>query len=94
MVTTIQRWGNSQAIRLPKIILDSLLLQENDQVDIVAENDSIIIRRSARKRRAKKSIDERLETFYHKPIDEILADETLYAPTEYDWGKPMGKEVW
>ncbi|MCL2054987.1 MAG: AbrB/MazE/SpoVT family DNA-binding domain-containing protein [Oscillospiraceae bacterium] len=94
MLTTIQRWGNSQAVRLPKAILDLLLLQENDQVDIVAENDSIVIRKSARKRRAKKSIDERLEAFYKKPLEEILADETLYNPTEYDWGNPMGKEVW
>ncbi|MCL2078360.1 MAG: AbrB/MazE/SpoVT family DNA-binding domain-containing protein [Oscillospiraceae bacterium] len=94
MLTTIQKWGNSQAIRLPKAILDSLLLQESDQVYIVAEDDSIVIRKSSRRRRAKKSIDERLEAFYQKPINEIFADESLYAPAEYDWGKPMGKEVW
>ena len=94
MFTTIQRWGNSQAVRLPKTILDTLFLQENDPVEISAENDSIIIRKSARRRRAKKSIGERLEEFYQKPIDDILADESLYSPTEYDWGKPVGKEAW
>ena len=94
MFTTIQRWGNSQAVRLPKTILETLFLQENDQVEIVAENDSIIIKKAARKRRAKKSLDERLEEFYQKPIEEILADESLYSPMEYDWGKPAGKEAW
>jgi antitoxin MazE len=33
MHTTIQRWGNSQAVRLPKTILEVLLLKENDQVE-------------------------------------------------------------
>ena len=94
MLTTIQRWGNSQAVRLPKAILEALFLQENDPVEITAENDSIIIRKSTRKRRAKKSLKERLEEFYQKPIDEILANDSLYSPTEYDWGKPVGKEAW
>ena len=94
MLTTIQRWGNSQAVRLPKIILESLLIGENDPVEITAENDSIIIKKAARKRRAKKSLEERLEEFYQKPIDEILEDKSLYNPVEYDWGKPAGKEVW
>ena len=70
------------------------MLQENDPVEIVAENDAIIIKKATRKRRAKKSLEERLEAFYQKPIDEILADESLHSPTEYDWGKPVGKEVW
>ena len=94
MFTTIQKWGNSQAVRLPKTILETLFLQENDQVEIVAENDSIVIKKAARKRRAKKSLEKRLEEFYQKPIEEILADESLYSPAEYDWGKPAGNEVW
>ncbi|MCL2343835.1 MAG: AbrB/MazE/SpoVT family DNA-binding domain-containing protein [Firmicutes bacterium] len=94
MITTIQKWGNSQGVRLPKVILEAVFLEENDPVEIVAENDSIIIRKPARKRRAKRSLEERLEVFYQKPIDEILADDDLYAPTEVDWGKPVGKEVW
>jgi len=83
MFTTIQRWGNSQAVRLPKIILESLLLKENDSVEITTENDSIIIKKTTRKRRAKKSLDERFENY--------TGD---YQCTEYDWGGPVGKEVW
>ena len=94
MLTTIQKWGNSQGVRLPKSILEKFLLKENDPVEIEANNDSIIIKKAARKRRAKKSLEERLENYYQKPLEEILADESLYTPTEYDWGEPVGKEVW
>lgn len=83
MLTTIQRWGNSQAVRLPKAILEALLLQENDQVELIAENNTIIIKKATRKRRANKSLEERFKNY--------TGD---YKCTEYDWGAPVGKEVW
>ena len=83
MITTIQKWGNSQGVRLPKSILETLFLQENDPVEITAENDFIIIKKATRKRRAKKSLEERFENY--------AGD---YHCVEYDWGGPVGKEVW
>ena len=83
MVTTIQKWGNSQGVRLPKAVLELLFLQENDTVEITTDNDSIIIRKATRKRRAKKSLEERFENY-----------EGGYQCAECDWGKPMGREVW
>jgi len=83
MTTTIQKWGNSQAVRLPKPILESLFLRENDQVEIIAENDSIVIKKTTRKRRASKSLEER---FANSNVDHTFS--------EYDWGEPVGKEVW
>ena len=83
MMTTIQKWGNSQGVRLPKSILDELSLQENDPIEIVAANDSIIIMRVGRKRRAKKSLEERFDNY-----------DGDYKCSECDWGKPVGKEVW
>ena len=44
MYTTIQKWGNSQAIRLPKAILELAKIQEKDRVELKVENGSIIIR--------------------------------------------------
>jgi hypothetical protein len=32
MFTTIQKWGNSQAVRLPKAVLEKASLKENDAV--------------------------------------------------------------
>ena len=83
MFTTIQKWGNSQGIRLPKAVLESVYLQENDSVEITTENDTIIIKKATRKRRAKKSLEERFENYSGD-----------YPFTEFDWGRPMGKEVW
>ena len=82
-MTTIQKWGNSQAVRLPKAILEEMSLQENDRVEIIAENDVIIIKKTTRKRRAKKSLEERFKDY-----------DGDYQCEEYDWGKPVGKEVW
>ncbi|MCL2048063.1 MAG: AbrB/MazE/SpoVT family DNA-binding domain-containing protein [Defluviitaleaceae bacterium] len=83
MTTTIQKWGNSQAIRLPKPILEMLFFQENDTVELVAENDTLIIKKADRPRRAKKSLEERFSGY--------IGD---YECSEFDWGKPVGNEVW
>ena len=83
MMTIIQKWGNSQGVRLPKTILDALSLQENDAVEIVAENNSIIIKKATRKRRAKKCLEERFKNYTGN-----------YQCTEWETGKPVGKEVW
>ncbi len=83
MYTTIQKWGNSQGIRIPKALLDSLLLKENDPVEIISENDSIVIKKATRNRRAKKSLEERFEGYTGN-----------YECAEWDTGKPVGGEVW
>ena len=43
METKLQKWGNSDGIRIPSNILKSLNLKTNDKVDLVQENDKIII---------------------------------------------------
>ena len=94
MLTTIRRLGSDRAVCLPKNFLDSLFISENDSVEVFIENESIVIQKAARTRRSKLNLEEPLERFYQKPILEILADDDLYAPTEYDWGKPIGREAW
>ncbi|MCL1844604.1 MAG: AbrB/MazE/SpoVT family DNA-binding domain-containing protein [Defluviitaleaceae bacterium] len=83
MVTTIQKWGNSHAVRLPEAIIDALFLQENDAVEISADDNAITIKKAERKRRAKKSLEERFENY--------TGD---YVCKEHDWGKPVGREFW
>jgi len=83
MYTSIQKWGNSQAVRIPKIVLEALSLCENDRVEITAENDTIVIKKTARKRRAKVSLAERFENY--------TGD---YQCIEYDWGPDVGLERW
>ena len=76
--STIQKWGNSQAIRLPKAILDIAQLSENEPIQIIAEPNRIIIQKSK----------------MHKPLRERLAGfDGTYIAEEWDTGLPVGKEV-
>ena len=45
MPTTIQKWGNSLAVRLPKEIIRHLALKQGSGVLVRHDKDTIIIRR-------------------------------------------------
>ena len=83
METTIQKWGNSHAIRIPKSILDLLFLKENDKVELKTDNDCVIVTKAKRKRRAKTSLEERFINYNGS-----------YVCSECETGKPVGNEVW
>ena len=78
MNVTVKKWGNSQAIRLPKAITESLGIKENERVDIKVRDDEIIIKKIHR----------------HKSFEERMAGyDGNYEFTEMNTGEPMGKEV-
>ena len=81
MTTTIQKWGNSQGVRLPKVILDGLNLREGEEVEIFAQDNAIVIKTRAKKR---------------KSIEELFANyDGNYKPKEIEWGEDVGREkVW
>ena len=81
MTVNIQRWGNSQGIRIPKHMLDDLSWSDNETVDITIENGKIVIERTSPSQ--KKNIVELFEGFNGK-----------YDAEEFDWGEPSGREVW
>lgn len=81
MTAKIQQWGNSQGIRLPKVILDSLDIQLNDEVEIEQSGDKLLISKKKYKSR--------------KNIAELFADYNgSYQSDELDWGMTEGKEIW
>lgn len=82
MQTHIVKWGNSRGIRLPKVLLDSVHLADNDAVEITTENNQIIIKKAENKK-AYPTIQERFKDF-----------EGVYEPIDMDWGEPEGKEIW
>ena len=88
-ITTIARWGNSRAIRLPAPLLESLNLKDNDIVEIRTDNDKIIIQ----KQYQRKSLKQRVEEFYGKDFETVLK-ENPYEYEEMDWGPPIGDEIW
>ena len=80
MLARIQKWGNSQGIRIPKQLLSIASIKEGEEVEITAEYDKIIIRR------VEKSI-------IKYRIEELFADYGADTKqVEEDWGTPSGKE--
>jgi len=87
MQTTVVKWGNSHGIRLPKAFLNSIDIVENDPVDVTLDNEKIIIKKIVNSKR--KKLEQRLHEFYGDDYDKIVEPQQ-----EYDWGKPVGKEIW
>ena len=79
MYATIQKWGNSQGLRIPKALLDAVGLKEHDRVELVQMDDGINIRRAS--------------SIPHRTL-EAVSYTHLRAHEELDWGKAEGSEAW
>lgn len=88
MYATVQKWGNSQGIRIPKALLEGLGIFENDRVELLQRDDMITIKKVTAPRH--KTLEERLTAFYGKPVKQI----PRFTDEEADWGKAEGEEVW
>ena len=82
MVTKIQKWGNSQGLRLARHVLEDARISVGDEVSVTARDGMIVIA-PVRRIRGKQSLQEL--------VSRIPKD---YEPKEVDWGNPAGKEVW
>ncbi len=81
MQATIQKWGNSQGIRIPKAFLEALGMMENDVVELNRVNDNLVITKVKEKKEL--------------TIDDIFQGyDGEYTPEAFDWGLPVGREVW
>jgi len=82
MITKVQKWGNSQGLRLSKELLSDAEISVGDAVDVAVSDGVIVI---TPVRRVRGGVD--LEQL----VREIPAD---YTPGEVGWGPALGKEVW
>ncbi len=82
MVTRIQKWGNSQGLRLARQVLEDAHISVGDEVDVTTRDGMIVIA-PVRRIRGKQSLQE-LVSRIPKNCE----------PKEVDWGKPVGREVW
>lgn len=82
MVTKVQKWGNSQGLRFSKAILEEAHINVGDQVNISVKKGQIIVE-PVTKVRGKYDLRELVSKM---PPN--------YQVEEFDWGKPIGKEVW
>ena len=82
MVTKIQKWGNSQGLRLARQVLEDAHMSVGDEVDVTIQ-DGLIVIAPAKRVRGRLSLE--------KLVSRIPEN---YKPEEIDWGEPVGKEVW
>lgn len=78
MPVTLQKWGHSVGVRLPKPMLEQIGLGEGAQVDVLVEGDHLVIRRARRR----PTLDELLDQC--KPEN---------RPEQIDWGPDVGREI-
>ena len=82
MVTKIQKWGNSQGLRLAKQVLEDAHISVGDDVDVTVR-DGLIVVAPTRRVRGKRSLQELVSRIPKN-----------YRAEETDWGQPVGKEIW
>jgi antitoxin MazE len=82
MVTKVQKWGNSQGLRLAKQVLEDAHISVGDDVDVTARDGTIVIAR-IKPIRGKRSLQELVSRI---PKNNEIG--------EIDWGEPVGREVW
>lgn len=80
MQTKIKKWGNSLALRIPKLFALDANLKLNKLVDISIDKGSIIIT----------PIDEK--EYSLKKLLEGVTKNNLHE--EFDTGAQVGKEIW
>jgi antitoxin MazE len=73
------KWGNSQAVRLPKSILEAAQLTEGDQLEITVENGQIVLEPETARPTLESLVSKITPQNRHR---------------EQDWGRPAGNEVW
>ena len=87
MRTTLQRWGNSQGIRLPKSIIESMGMHVGAPVivEVSGDHSQITITPATESRPIRGR---------HR-IEDLISESAPGAFSgEQDWGKAQGKEVW
>ena len=79
MKTTIQKWGNSLAVRIPRPFAEEIHLEENTAVDLTIRSGKLVIVPAER--------ELTLESLVEQITDENRHDEV-------ETGTRVGNEVW
>ena len=80
MAYKVQKWGNSNGIRIPKVYLEALNLKSGDAVNITREGEQIIVTKALRKPETLKS-----------RIKKYKGPEKV---EDFKWDEGRGKELW
>lgn len=80
MNATVQKWGNSLALRIPSSVAKDLQVRQGSAVEVAVEDGKMIVK-PAKKRKAS--------------LAQLLQGVTKdNRHSEQDWGAPVGREAW
>lgn len=82
MITRVQKWGNSQGLRLSKSLLSDAAIDVGDMVDVAVHQGALIVTPVRRVRGG------------HDLRDLVRRMPKGYKARELEWGAPVGNEVW
>lgn len=82
MITRIQKWGNSQGLRISKTLLSDADIGVGDSVDVAVHDGALVVTPMRRMRGG------------HDLRELVRRIPKGYRPGELDWGGPAGREVW
>jgi antitoxin MazE len=82
MITKVQKWGNSQGVRLSKELLLDAEIDVGDAVDVAIRDGALVVTpvRGVRGGHDLRRLVSRIPKGY--------------KPVQLDWGPPVGREVW
>lgn len=78
---SLQQWGNSAGVRIPKKVIEKARLQLNEELALSVQGRSVILTPVKKKK-----------SFTLQDMLKGVTPEDVGG--EYDWGPPVGKEVW
>jgi antitoxin MazE len=80
--TEFQKWGNSLALRVPSVFAKEIGAAEGQAVDMTVENGALVVKVTTRKRR-------------RYQLEHLIAEiNEENRHSEFNWGPPVGNEVW
>lgn len=80
MRSHVKKWGNSLALRIPKLLADEVGLKENAPVDLSLHNGVLVASPVAKKE------------FTLEGLLELVTEENVHG--EVETGAAVGKEAW
>lgn len=80
LARSVQRWGNSSAVRIPKRVMEQAGLADGDEIFFEVESPGVVVMRIAKK-----------EPTLEDLVNQVTSKNRHH---EVDWGTPVGGEVW
>ncbi len=80
MLTKVQKWGNSIALRIPKRFADEIHITADTAVELTIEDGKLVINPVAQ------------PEYTLEDLLALITPENIH--NEVDWGAPVGQEMW